>query len=206
MSGRSNSASDGTPVRLFRSRSDWAAWLEKNHRKCNGLWLRPARRACGVQSVTYGEALEVALCYGWVDGQKNSDTDQTWLQKFCPRSRQSIGSKINRGKALTLIESGIMQPAGLEAVQRAKTGAGETPMIRQVALVCRVICRQHWVQIRARRPSLKGLDRQNRYAVVFRILTVNKAETRARKTCEFVEMLERNEKIHESGRARRSPK
>jgi uncharacterized protein YdeI (YjbR/CyaY-like superfamily) len=76
VSGRSKSAIDPTPVRLFRSRNDWAAWLEKNHRKSDGLWLRLAKKASGVQSVTYAEALEVALCYGWIDGQKNSDTDQ----------------------------------------------------------------------------------------------------------------------------------
>ena len=120
MSGRSNRASDPTPVRLFRRRNDWAAWLEKNHRKSDGLWLRLARKASAVQSVTHGEALAVALCYRWIDGKKNSDTDQTWLQQSCPRSHQSIWSRINRGKALTLIESGITRPTGLEAVQRAK--------------------------------------------------------------------------------------
>ena len=152
MSGRSNSATDATPVRLFRSRNDWAAWLEKNHRKSDGLWLRLAKKASAVQSVIHREALAVALCYGWIDGQKNSDTAQTWLQQFCRRSRQSIRSKINRGKALTLIESGIMQPAGLEAVQRAKKdGCRRNAMIRQAALACRVICRQHRMQIRERR-------------------------------------------------------
>jgi uncharacterized protein YdeI (YjbR/CyaY-like superfamily) len=207
VSGGSNSASDATPVRRFRSRSDWAAWLEKNHRKSDGLWLRLAKKASGVQSVTYGEALEVALCYGWIDGQKNRDTDQTWLQKFCPRSHTSIWSKINRGKALTLIESGIMQPAGQEAVQRAKKngcwrnaydspGRARVPRDLQAALDANP----------GAKTFFEGLDRQNRYAVLFRIQTVKKAETRARKIREFVEMLERNEKIHESGRPKRSRK
>src|SRR5438552_901916 len=120
VSGRSNSATRASPVRMFRIQNDWAAWLEKNHRKSDGLWLRLAKRASAVQSVTHGQALAVALCYGWIDGQENSDTDQTWMQQFCPRSHQSIWSRINRGKALTLIESGIMRPAVLEAVERAK--------------------------------------------------------------------------------------
>jgi uncharacterized protein YdeI (YjbR/CyaY-like superfamily) len=207
VSGRSKSAIDPTPVRLFRSRNDWAAWLEKNHRKSDGLWLRLAKKASGVQSVTYAEALEVALCYGWIDGQKNRDTDQTWLQKFCPRSHQSIWSKINRGKALRLIESGIMQPAGLEAVQRAKKDGGwrnaydsprraPVPSDLQAALDANP----------GAKTFFEGLDRQNRYAVLFRIQTVKKAETRARKIREFIEMLERNERIHESGRAKRSRK
>jgi uncharacterized protein YdeI (YjbR/CyaY-like superfamily) len=115
VSGRSNGVTDATPVRLFRSRNDWAAWLEKNHRNSDGLWLRLANKASAVRSVTQGEALAVAPCYGWIDGQKNSDADPTWLQPFCPRSHQSIWSRINRGKALTPIESGIMQPAELES-------------------------------------------------------------------------------------------
>jgi uncharacterized protein YdeI (YjbR/CyaY-like superfamily) len=180
VSGRSNSATDATPVGLFRGRNDWAAWLEKNHRKSVGLWLRLAKKASTVQAVTYGEALGVALGYGWIDGQRNSDTDQTWLQKFCPRSHQSIWSKINRGKAQTLIESGIMQPAGQEAVQRAKKdgcwrNAYDSPSRARVPSDLQAALDAN--------PGVKTffeeLDRQNRYAVLFRIQTVKKAEARA---------------------------
>ena len=207
MSGRSNNASNATPVRRFRSRNDWAAWLEKHHRKSDGVWMRLAKKASGVQSVTYGEALEVALCYGWIDGRKNSDADQTWLQKFCPRSHTSIWSKINRGKALMLIESGIMQPAGLEAVQRAKKdgcwrNAYDSPSRARVTRDLQAALDAN----PGAKTFFERLDRQNRYAVLFGIQTVKKAETRARKIGEFVEMLERNEKIHESGRPKRSRK
>jgi uncharacterized protein YdeI (YjbR/CyaY-like superfamily) len=181
--------------------------VEQNHRKPDGLWLRLAKKASTVQSVTYGEALEVALGYGWIDGQENTDTDQTWLRKSCPRLHQSIWSKINRGKALPLIETGIMQPAGLEAVQRAKKDGcwrnaydspsrARVPSDLQAALDASP----------GAKTCFEGLDRQNRYAVLFRIQTVKKAETRAWKIREFVEMLERNEKIHESGRPKRSRK
>ena len=207
MSGRSNRASDATPVRLFRRRNDWAAWLEKNHRKSDGLWVRLAKKASRLQSLTYGEALEVALCYGWIDGQKNSDTDQTWLQKFCPRSHRSIWSKINRGKALTLIESGIMQPAGLEAVHRAKKDGCWRNAYDSSSRACVPSDLQAALDANpGAKIFFEGLDRQNRYAVLFRIQTAKKAETRARKIRELVEMLERNEKIHESGRAKRSRK
>jgi uncharacterized protein YdeI (YjbR/CyaY-like superfamily) len=160
-----------------------------------------------VQSVTYGEALEVALCYGWIDGQKNGDTDQTWLQKFCPRSHTSIWSKINPGKALTLIESGIMHPAGLKAVQRAKKdgcwqNAYDSPSRARVPSDFQAALNAN----PGAKTFFEGLDKQNRYAVLFRIQTVKLAETRARKIRKFVEMLERNEKIHESDRPKQSRK
>ena len=77
-------------IHLFRTQKDWAAWLAKNHRACQGLWLRLAKKNSSLQSVTYGEALEIALCYGWIDGQKRGESDQAWLQRFLPRSAKSI--------------------------------------------------------------------------------------------------------------------
>jgi uncharacterized protein YdeI (YjbR/CyaY-like superfamily) len=91
------------PIRLFATQSAWAVWLEKNHRKSAGLWLRLAKKGSSLRSVTYGKALEVALCYGWIDGQKRGESDAAWLQRFLPRSAKSIWSKINRDKAEALI-------------------------------------------------------------------------------------------------------
>src|ERR1017187_2484935 len=91
--------SDASPARLFKSKQDWAAWLEKNHRRSPGLWLRFAKKDSPFQSVSYPEALEVALCYGWIDGQKRPENQHIWRQKFLPRSNRSIWSKINREKA-----------------------------------------------------------------------------------------------------------
>ena len=136
--------------------------------------------------MTHEEVLAVAPCYGWIDGQKNSDTDQTWLQKFCPRSHTSIWSKINRGKALTLIESGIMQPAGLEAVQRAKKNgcwrnAYDSPSRARVTSDFEAALDAN----PGAKTFFEGLDRQNRCTVLFRIKTVKQAETRARKIREW---------------------
>ena len=89
--------------RLFASREAWAVWLEKNHRKPEGLWLRLAKKGSGMRSVSYGEALEVALAYGWIDGRKKPESEEAWLQRFVPRSARSIWSKINREKALALM-------------------------------------------------------------------------------------------------------
>ena len=186
------------PIRLFATQAAWAGWLEKNHRKSAGLWLRLAKKGSGLRSITYGEALQVALCYGWIDGQKRGESEQAWLQRFLPRSARSIWSRINRDKAVALIASGRMKGAGLEAVEAAKKAgrwdaaydspkAARVPEDFQEAL--------NW-NPRARE-FFQALDGANRYAVLFRIQTVKRAETRARNIREFVEMLERNERIHE---------
>ena len=159
--------------------------------------MRIGKKASGVHSISYPEALEVALCYGWIDGQKQSNGEQTWLQKFTPRSKKSIWSKINREKALALIESGRMAPAGLEEIDRAKkdgrwdaaydsqSKAGVPPDL-QAALDANPRARSFFA----------GLNSQNRYAVLFRIHAAKKPETRARRIQQFVEMLERQEKLH----------
>src|SRR5271170_5735968 len=95
--------SNDSPVRLFKSKRDWAAWLDKNHRTSTGLWLRLAKKSSDLRSVTYKEALEVALCYGWIDGQKKPESDAAWLQRFLPRGSKSLWSKINRETALARI-------------------------------------------------------------------------------------------------------
>jgi uncharacterized protein YdeI (YjbR/CyaY-like superfamily) len=184
-------------VRLFKSKRDWATWLEKNHRKNSGLWLRLAKKDSGLKSVTYQEALEVALCYEWIDGQKRPEDERTWLQRFVPRSPKSVWSKINREKAFALIASGEMKAAGSEAVENAKkdgrwdtayesSSKATVPADFQAALDAN--------------PQAKAffevLDRANRYAVLWRIQTVKKVETRTRKIQQFIEMLERKEKIH----------
>jgi uncharacterized protein YdeI (YjbR/CyaY-like superfamily) len=186
-----------SPVRLFKSKQDWAAWLEKNHRKSSGLWLRLAKKDSPLRSAPYKEALEVALCYGWIDGQKRPENEQAWLQRFVPRSSRSIWSKINRAKALALIASGEMKAAGLEAIENAKKNgrwdaAYDSPRGATVPSDF-----QAALDANARASSFfKTLDGANRYAVLWRIQTVKKAETRARKIQQLIAMLEKEEKIH----------
>jgi uncharacterized protein YdeI (YjbR/CyaY-like superfamily) len=200
------SSADG-PIRLFATRATWADWLERNHRKSSGLWLRLGKKGAALKSVTYGEALEVALCYGWIDGQKRGDSEDAWLQRFLPRSAKSIWSKINRDKAIALIASGKMQGAGLEAVGAAKKDgrwnaaydspkSAKVPEDFQAALDGSPRAQEFF----------QTLDGANRYAVLFRIQTVKKAETRARKIQEFIAMLERHERIHETRKTRRPSK
>jgi uncharacterized protein YdeI (YjbR/CyaY-like superfamily) len=195
------------PIRLFIAQDDWAAWLEKNHRKSEGLWLRLAKKDSELRSVTYAEALEIALCYGWIDGQKRGESDEAWLQRFLPRSKKSIWSKINREKATALIANGRMKGAGIEAVEAAKKdgrwdaaydspSGAKIPDDFQAALDANARAKKFFVE----------LDGANRYAVLFRIQTVKKAETRARKIREFVEMLARHERIHEPRKNKASTK
>ncbi len=193
MSGKPDSVS----IRHFKSKQDWAIWLDENHRTSTGLWLRLAKKSSDLRSVTYKDALEVALCYGWIDGQKKPESDAAWLQRFLPRSSKSLWSKINREKALALISSGEMKPAGLDAIENAKKNGqweaaydspsrSTVPPDLQAALDANPNAKAFF----------EAIDRVNRYAVLWRIQTVKKAETRARKIEQFIVMLERGEKIH----------
>jgi len=207
---KSTKAKSGDPsdaVRLFATQAAWAAWLERNHRNSQGLWLRLAKKGASLKSVTYGEALDVALCYGWIDGHKRAESAEAWLQRFLPRSARSIWSKINRNKAVALIANGQMKASGLEAVEAAKKAgswgaAYDSPKGAKVPEDFQTALRSN---PRARE-VFQSLDGANRYAVLFRIQTVKKAETRARKIREFVEMLTRNERIHQPRKSRRPSK
>src|SRR6476661_2050889 len=114
------------PTVAFASREAWEAWLETEHDRSKGVWLQIAKKGAGVDSVSYAEALEAALCHGWIDGQKRSLDDSHWLQRFTPRTARSKWSRINRDKAQALIDAGRMKPAGLREVERAKA-AGTPP-------------------------------------------------------------------------------
>jgi uncharacterized protein YdeI (YjbR/CyaY-like superfamily) len=190
-------AAKDSEIMLFPSKQDWTAWLHKNHRKSAGLWLRIAKKGSGLESVSYREALEIALCYGWIDGQKRPESEEAWLQRFVPRGSKSLWSKINRQAALALIASGQMKPAGLEAIESAKRSgqweaAYDSPSVAAVpgdfkaALDASPKAKQFF----------ETLDRANRYAVLWHIQTVKRAETRSRKIEQFIAMLERGEKIH----------
>jgi uncharacterized protein YdeI (YjbR/CyaY-like superfamily) len=184
-------------VRLFKDQTDWENWLKEHHKSSIGIWLRLGKKGSGLKSVTYAEALEGALCYGWIDGQKKPENEETWLQRFVPRSDKSIWSKINREKAETLIKRSRIMPVGLEAIARAKANgrwdaAYDSPSRSSVP--------EDFQFALDAKPRAKAffetLDRANRYAVLFRIQTVRKAETRARKIREFVDMLSSHKKIH----------
>jgi uncharacterized protein YdeI (YjbR/CyaY-like superfamily) len=185
------------PILPFERQEDWAIWLDKNHATSSGVWLKMAKKASGIKSVTYDEALEVALCYGWIDGQKKSHDETSWLQKFTPRGPKSIWSKINTDKAMRLIDSGRMKPAGLKAVESARQdGRWEAAYDSQRKAVVPDDLQAELDRNAKAKAFFATLDSRNRYAILHRIHTAKKAETRAKRIGEFVSMLAKKEKIY----------
>ncbi|WP_114210983.1 YdeI/OmpD-associated family protein [Acidisarcina polymorpha] len=188
---------DSSLIRLFPSKETWLEWLERHHVESTGLWLRLAKKNSSLQSVSYQEALETALCYGWIDGQRKPESDQAWLQRFSPRSNRSVWSKINRDKVLALISSGAMKPAGFAAIENAKKNgrwdaAYDSPAGAIVPDDLQAALDEH----PKAQAFFESLNRANRYAVLWRIQTVKRVETRIRKIEQLVAMLERGEKFH----------
>ena len=181
----------------FAGPKEWAAWLKKHHAKSSGVWLRIAKKGAPTTSISHPEALELALCYGWIDALSRSDGPHYWLRRFTPRAPRSIWSKVNRDKALALVAGGCMQPAGLKEMARAQAdgrwaaaydlvSASTVPPDLQAALDASP----------AAKAFFATLDSRNRYAVLFRLQTAKRAETRTRRIETFVAMLGRGEKLH----------
>ncbi|RIK43612.1 MAG: bacteriocin-protection protein [Chloroflexi bacterium] len=191
------SNADELPILLFETQAEWASWLAEHHAAAPGLWLRLAKKAANLNSITYSEALEEALCYGWIDGQKKSYDDQSWLQKFTPRGPRSIWSKINREKAEQLIESKRMKPAGLAAVERARQNGRWNAAYDSATTATVPADFQAELDKNSEAAAFFAtLNGTNRYAILFRIQTAQKAETRARRIQQFIEMLARGEKLY----------
>ncbi len=185
------------PVVLFEDPQAWGAWLDEHHAASPGVWLRLAKKGAPLTSLSYAEALDEALRFGWIDSQKKSYDEHSWLQKFGPRGPKSLWSKINRDKIAALVAAGRMMPAGTRAVESARADGrwdaaydsqsnATVPDDFQAALDARPAARDFFA-------TLNGA---NRYAVLFRIQTAKKPETRARRIQALVAMLEKGEKIH----------
>jgi uncharacterized protein YdeI (YjbR/CyaY-like superfamily) len=185
------------PIMPFGNKKQWADWLATKHEKFAGLWLKLAKKDSGIASITYAEALDVALCYGWIDGQKKGFDDRYWLQKFTPRGPRSIWSKVNTAKAERLIASGEMKPAGLKAIEAARQdGRWAAAYSSQKNISVPEDFQTALNQNQKARKFFASLKSAERYSFLFRIQTAKKAETRAKRIQQFVAMLERNEKIH----------
>lgn len=182
------------PTLPFESKKKWTDWLAKQYDKSAGVWLKIAKKGSGIPSVTYQEALDVALCYGWIDGQKGSFDEKYFLQKFTPRRPKSIWSKINVEKAERLIASGEMKPTGLKAVEAAKQdGRWAAAYASQKNIVMPVDFQSALKKNKKAMAFFETLTGSRRYSFLFRIETAKKAETRAKRIHQFVEMLERGE-------------
>lgn len=185
------------PIRLFTDRAELEAWLEKSHDCSAGVWLKIAKKGAGERSVTYAEALELALCFGWIDSQKRGFDETHFLQRFTPRRPRGRWSKINREKAEALIAAGQVRPAGLAEVEAAKAdGRWEAAYAGQRTAQVPPDLERELDASPAAREFFDGLDSANRYAIVYRLDEAKKPETRERRLRKFLAMLERGEKIH----------
>ena len=185
------------PVRAFKTRKDFEQWLEKNHHRPEGLWIRFAKKASGIKSISHPEALETALCFGWIDALRRPETDTTYLQRFVPRRTKSLWSQINRAKAISLIEGGRMRESGLAEVERAKqdgrwAAAYPSPANAQMP--------PDFQRELDRHPKAKAffetISRVNRYAIIWRLATAKNQETRDKLSRKFLDMLEKGETLH----------
>ena len=181
----------------FRSAEEWERWLAENHAASKGTWIRLFRKGSGVASVTTAEALDVALCYGWITGQARPYDDTSWLNRFVPRRPKSIWSKINVGHAERLIREGRMKPAGLKQVDEAKRDgrwerAYSPPSRAEVPA-------DFLRELRKNEKALaffKTLNRANIYSVVFRLENAKSGEARKTKIAQIVKKFEREEAFH----------
>jgi uncharacterized protein YdeI (YjbR/CyaY-like superfamily) len=181
----------------FASQASFEKWLEKNHQKSPGIWLQIAKKNSGTKSVSYAEALDVALCFGWIDGQKDSYDDVHFLQRFTPRRAKSKWSKINCGKVAALIEAKRMRPAGLKEIEAAKKdGRWDAAYASQKASTVPDDFAKALKKSKKAAAFFDAIDSANRYAILYRLHATNKPELRAAKIEKFVSMLEAGETFH----------
>ena len=182
---------------LFATPAELEGWMERQHASSAGLWLKIAKKDSGVTSVSYAEALEVALCFGWIDSQKRGFDEECFLQRFTPRRPRGRWSRINREKAEGLIASGRMRPAGLAQVEAAKAdGRWDAAYEGQRTAEVPPDLQDELERNAAAREFFATLDSANRYAIIYRLGEAKKQATRERRLRKFVAMLERGEKIH----------
>ncbi len=185
------------PIKPFATPEKWETWVKAHQTEQAGLWVKLSKKGSGKKSITYAEALDVALCYGWIDGQKKGFDDQAWLQKFTPRRAKSGWSKINVGHVARLIQEGRMQPAGLAAVEAAKKdgrwdrayGGQKTSTIPEDFL-------KRLAKDKKAHAFFRTLNKANLYAIAYRLQTAAKPETRAKRMEVILEKLGRGEAFH----------
>jgi uncharacterized protein YdeI (YjbR/CyaY-like superfamily) len=188
---------DSLPVVSFEDTDAWDAWLTAHAADSPGLWLKIAKKGSAGRSISYSDALDVALCHGWIDGQKGRLDDEYWLQRFTPRKPGSKWSKINTERAAALIESGRMRPAGLREVERAQgDGRWEQAYESQSRVTVPEDLARALAANQRARAFFATLDSRNRYAILYRIGTAKRPETRAKRIDAFVAMLSEHKKIY----------
>lgn len=185
------------PVRAFRSLAEWERWLATNHAKAEGVWVRFFKKDSGVATVSYAEAVEGALIYGWIDSQAKKYDDRSYIQKFTPRRAKSVWSKVNREKVLALVRSGRMKAAGQAAVDAAKSdGRWEAAYDSPKNSVAPADFLKALRADKKAAAFYKTLNRANTYAIEWRIHAAKRPETRTKRIVALVAMLAAGKKLH----------
>jgi uncharacterized protein YdeI (YjbR/CyaY-like superfamily) len=185
------------PILTFSSTEDFTSWMAKHHKESSGIWIRLFKIKSKVSTITYAEALDVALCYGWIDGQKKSYNTESWLQKFTPRRRKSIWSQRNREHVERLYKSGLMQPAGIEEVEAAKAdGRWEQAYESAGNMTVPTDFLNELAKDKKAEAFFKTLNKTNLYSIVWRLQTAKKPETRNKRMKAILDMLKKEEKFH----------
>ncbi len=190
-------ADDGLPVIPFATPAEWEAWLEEHHATSGGAWIKIAKKGSGIESISHPEALDLALCFGWIDSRRESLDDRYFLQRFTPRRARSRWSKVNCVKVEQLIAAGAMRPAGHAEIERAKgDGRWDAAYDAQSSATIPEDLQRELDARPAAKAFFAGLSGQNRYAILYRLHDAKKPETRARRLAKFVAMLEAGETIY----------
>jgi uncharacterized protein YdeI (YjbR/CyaY-like superfamily) len=181
----------------FTSMAEFEAWMDANHAGSDGIWMRIAKKGTGVATCSAPEALDVALCFGWIDGQRRALDDVYFLQKYTPRRARSKWSQINVGKVAELTRAGRMRPAGLAEVERAQAdGRWEAAYASQATIDVPPDLQAELDRDPVAAENFAALNSQNRYAILFRLHDAKRPQTRARRLEQFVQMLRRGETLH----------
>jgi uncharacterized protein YdeI (YjbR/CyaY-like superfamily) len=197
MKARSHRPVENVPMRSFSTSREWAQWLAKNHTKSNGIWLRFFKKAASRKSVTHDEALDEALCYGWIDGQAKSHDQKSWLQKFTPRRPKSVWSKRNRERVARLSGLKKMRPAGVHEVETAKKdGRWDRAYDSPKTMVVPEDFLRKLASLTKANALFQTLNSANTYAIAWRLQTAKKPETREKRMKTILGMLERGETFH----------
>lgn len=189
---------DDSPQLAFESEQAWEQWLEAHHAESDGVWLKLAKKGAGVPSVSYAEAVTVALCFGWIDSQSKRLDDRFYVQRFTPRRARSKWSKVNCARALELIAQGRMRPAGLREVEAAQAdgrweAAYDPPSTATVPDDLQAALDENPAAL----AFFEQLDSRNRYAILHQIQTVKRPETRQKRIAKFIAMLAEGRKLYD---------
>lgn len=188
---------DNHPILIFTSQAEWRQWLEENHRNVNAVWLLFYKKDSGKKTFGYAEALEEALCYGWIDGVANKYNEESYLQRFTPRRAKSIWSKVNREHIERLTKAGKMKPSGVAEVERAKAdGRWEAAYDSPSHTTVPEDFLKRLAQDKKAEAFFKTLNKTNVFAITWRLQTAKKLETREKRMQKILEMLSKGEKLH----------